>query len=192
VTDGGKKKPPTPTWITLADALVLVLRCFISEPYAKKWLLEQLAAERLRWRAKAIDPPDELFNWRNASADWAQSAASKAIILGMQGAMGVSYVWAYGIEIAKEDLPETSLPGRRRSRRKRPVGRPRDYEHDKIAGIAESYIATYGLPRTQALLIEKTEDGCKAARVQVPGETVLKEIVSGVWRKHKQSRKVGN
>jgi hypothetical protein len=107
----------------------------------------------------------------------------------------------YGIRVSRAAalalLPSTSQQRQKRKRKPaRLVGRPPDYEHDAIAGLAEDYVRNNGLPRTQALLREKVADACrnhKPRTIEVPGETVLKEIVGLVWRRlATKSRKVGN
>jgi hypothetical protein len=78
----------------------------------------------------------------------------------------------------------------------RPIGRPRDYDHAGIAGLTEKYIQDHGLPRTQALLREKVADVCRGHKphsIEVPGDTVFKDIVRPIWRRHRlKSRKVAN
>lgn len=79
-------------------------------------------------------------------------------------------------------------------KRKRPKGhgRPREYDHAAIARVTEDYISENGLPKTQALLREKVENGCREESISVPGDTLLKKITSPIWRHHRKSRKVAN
>ena len=53
------------------------------------------------------------------------------------------------------DTPETGS-----RKRKRPPGRPRDFDHDAIRGIAETYLKDVGIPSTLAMLCEKVRDAC--------------------------------
>jgi hypothetical protein len=108
----------------------------------------------------------------------------------------------YGTKVSRAAalalLPSMSQQRQKRKRKPaRRVGRPRDYEHDAIAGLTADYIHNNGLPRTQALLCEKVADACrdhKPHSIEVPSPTLLKDIVRPVWRaaKRQKSRKVGN
>ena len=102
-------------------------------------------------------------------------------------------------EVVPVELPPSSRKTTSPKRKRKPaglVGRPRDYEHGAIAGLAEDYIRNNGLPRTQTLLREKVADACrnhKPRTIEVPSETVLKEITRPVWwRFATKRRKVRN
>jgi hypothetical protein len=91
------------------------------------------------------------------------------------------------------------LPAKSKRKKRRPIGRPRDYDRDAIAGVTEDYIRDKGLPRTQALLREKVIDACcnhKPRTIEVPGEYLLKEITRPIYKRYKRlsakGRKVGN
>ena len=77
------------------------------------------------------------------------------------------------------------LPEKQRSKRKKSrgrVGRPPDYQGEIIQQIARDYIASYGLPATQARLRDEVADECERRDITVPENTRFKELIGPIYR----------
>ena len=76
-------------------------------------------------------------------------------------------------------------PERQRSKREKSrgrVGRPPDYQGEIIQQIARDYIASYGLPATQARLRDEVADECERRDITVPENTRFKELIGPIYR----------
>lgn len=84
-----------------------------SSSFADRWLLEQVAAGRIRWRARATHPPDLSSGgfWRNPATVTVDQdgSATAMMVTNVDGVVGLESVRLFGIELARADL-EALLP----------------------------------------------------------------------------------
>jgi hypothetical protein len=105
---------PTPiTWISLLAARDLAAEVYYSD--AEQWLVEQIAARRMRWRAKATRPPglsldDSFFrNPATLTVNSAECSATQLMVMNTSAGTGLEPITAYGLEVVREDI-EARLP----------------------------------------------------------------------------------
>jgi hypothetical protein len=202
-----KAENSTSDEIWFNDAVVLLTDGCGSTEFAERLLTGGLRGGRVPWShmredGTRIKGDDAFWNCKTVYLDVcrAENMAGYAPLIAGDNLDDIPDT-VYGIKVSCAAvlalLP--SMAQQRPKRKYKParrVGRPPDYERDAITGLAEDYVRNNGLPRTQVLLREKVTDACrnhKPRTIEVPGETVLKEIVSSVWRRFAaKSRKVGN
>jgi hypothetical protein len=105
---------PTRTWISWRQALELVAKTFLSIQYAEQWLLEQLAADGIEWRVRAIDPPGHPLEgfWRGqVTVNSADNSVSSFVAYASKAGPSLALVPVilYGLELVREDV-EARLP----------------------------------------------------------------------------------
>ena len=85
-------------------------------------------------------------------------------------------------------IPYFENKQQKKQQKKKPVGRPVDYDVPGIRAAADSYITTYGAPKTLTLFREKVTDRLTELRILVPGDTRLKQLLSPIWNRAKRKR----
>jgi hypothetical protein len=78
--------------------------------------------------------------------------------------------------------PSWSPKSKPRKKQKRPVGKPPEYEVERIRAVARNYLKDVGIPKTLTLFKEKVEDQLVELRIAVPGHTRFGELLSPIWR----------
>jgi hypothetical protein len=108
------KRELTITWLKWQAALDLVAAKFSSKAFVEQWLVEQLAADRIRWRTEAVRPPDESLDgfWRrHPSINSVDNSATGLVVAPAElGVVGTYYVTVYGIHVVQEDIVRALEP----------------------------------------------------------------------------------
>jgi len=186
------------TWIPLLAARDLVAKIYRSASYAERWLFEQLAADRIRWKAEAVHPLGRSLDkfWHGDSGlftvDWADgTVTNKAMgIVVTTGeaafTMGFDSVTAYGISLALEDI-EALLPAEKlsialsESPPPAPPGSPppRGRKLDKVKAVAVELFGGEGRPpesMTSASALKKLGDELQERGIESSPTTQLRAI----------------
>lgn len=99
-------KPTSVTWTWVRDIESLILEIYGSPQYCGSWLAEQIAADRVRWQAKATLPPNEPLDdfWQGSppSINFAECTATKLVVHPTEVAL-VS-ITLLGFQVAREDI----------------------------------------------------------------------------------------
>jgi hypothetical protein len=102
----GRKSTPTWTWVR--DLEPLILEICGSPSYCGPWLVKQIAAGLVRWRARATLPPDEPLDsfWQrsNPAIDFKDCKATGQVINPPETIVGFYPVTLLGLELVREDI----------------------------------------------------------------------------------------
>jgi hypothetical protein len=105
----GRKLTPSPgTWTLVRDLEPLVLEICGSRSYCGPWLAKEIAAGRVRWRARAANSPDEPLDgpWQGPIPiiDLKDCTATKLVVAPPGTVVGICSVTLFGLEIVREDV----------------------------------------------------------------------------------------
>jgi hypothetical protein len=132
------------TWTWVRDIYPIVLE-ICGSPQCGPWLAEQIANSRVRSRAKATRPPDELLDnfWQGSppSIDFEQCTATKLVPAPPGTAAGLASIILLGLAVAREDIEALGPPKQARNHGTRgsPLGKQDDLIPPHVAAppIAE-------------------------------------------------------
>ena len=101
------------TWITLKEAQLLVVEICLSPSRAGPWLVEQIAAKRVRVRWRGVDPPGAAVEdiCPNDTIDFADCSVTKLVVAPPGTVVGLCPVTLFGVEVVREDIEaQRALP----------------------------------------------------------------------------------
>jgi hypothetical protein len=97
------------TWTWVRNIYPLILEEICGSPQScGPWLAEQIAAGRVRWRPKAVDPPNEPLDnfWQDPppTIDFEECTATKLVVATTPGVVGLLSITLRGLQVAREDF----------------------------------------------------------------------------------------